>query len=93
MNCMRLTEDGVLAAAGGLTRLTELSLRGCAAVTNAVAALLERLPALHSVDLRGCEHITGAAEACTLPSVEYPLCIGEAAHICWRVAAIVNSAA
>ena len=61
MNCMRLSEGGMLAAAGGLTRLTRLSLRGCGAVTNAVAALLERLPALHSVDLRGCEHVTGAA--------------------------------
>ena len=61
MNCMRLTEGGMLAAAGGLTRLTELSLRGCPAVTNAVAALLERLPAVQTVDLRACEHVTGAS--------------------------------
>ncbi len=74
MNCMRLSEGGMLAAAGGLTRLTRLSLRGCGAVTNAVAALLERLPALHSVDLRGCEHVTGAARGfCRLPSLNVVL--------------------
>ncbi len=83
----------MLAAAGGLTRLTELSLRGCPAVTNAVAALLERLPALHSVDLRACEHVTGERQGathlrltqsmfcstseCLSRSFEYPACFLE----------------
>ena len=83
----------MLAAAGGLTHLTELSLRGCPAVTNAVAALLERLPALHSVDLRACEHVTGEAQGTAPMSAALNKSdpSQELSYLKWRMSSTIES--
>ena len=58
-NCMRITEGGLAAALGGLTRLADLSLRGSPHVGDGVMRTLARLPRLRRLDLRACEHIRG----------------------------------
>ena len=59
-NCMRVTVDG-LGVLSSLAAIADLSLRGCAQLSDALCASVAHLSALTRLDLRACERFTGSS--------------------------------